>query len=272
VEVSLVAHATGQLESTVPVLTARRAVLTLGVAFVVAALLVPFDRELTKLLGPFRLDGFAGLGSFVGGDIKRELEFVQQFGAVTSVVISCVLVLLLDRARAARMIDIALACIATGLSQNVIKMLVGRPRPRVVFSEHALAGYDDPTRFAFAWQQYPLPRPGTESGVLWAHSWELWKGISSDLWAMPSSHTAGAFCLAACLVRLYPRIGKLVWVLAGIVAFARVLLGAHFVSDVVVGGATGFVVGALVMQMGVGARVGRGERGTGSGERASSDQ
>lgn len=238
-----------------PVLTTKRAVLTLGAACVVAAALVPIDRALVKLLGPFSLDGVRGLGSLLGGDVKRELEFVQQFGAVTSVVIACVLVLLLDKARAARVFDVALACIVTALSQNVLKMMVGRPRPRVVFSEHAMPGYDDPTRFVFAWQQYPLPRPTLEGGVLWAHSWDIGKGISSDLWSLPSSHTAAAFCLAACLVRLYPRVSGLVYSLACVVGCARVLLGAHFVSDTVVGGATGFVVGALVMQLRLSRRV-----------------
>lgn len=230
-------------------LSLRRALLTLGVCFVVAAMCVPVDRWILKVVGPYSIDGVQGLGSIVGGDVKRELEFVQQFGAITSVIIAGFCIILLDRAKASRVIDVALACIVTALVQNVVKMAVGRPRPRVVFSSDAMDGYESPTRFTFAWNTYPLPRASEPSGYLWAHPWELSKNISSDLWSMPSSHTAAAFCLAACLTRLYPRLSPLVYTLACVVGFARVLLGAHFVSDCLVGGAMGFVTGALMMQL-----------------------
>jgi membrane-associated phospholipid phosphatase len=251
----------------VPHLTRKRAVITLLAACIVAAAFVPLDRTLVKFLGPYQLDGVRGLGSIVGGDFKRELEFVQQFGAITSVVITGFCILLLDRAKGSRVFDLAIACIATALSQNAFKMLVGRPRPRVVFSPSAMPGYDSPTHFAFAWQSYPLPRADVEGGYLWAHPWELTKNISSDLWSMPSSHTAAAFCLAACLARLYPQLRPLVWTLACIVAFARIVLGAHFVSDVVMGGAMGLIVGAFVFQLELSKRVFRSEAQTPSSPR-----
>lgn len=63
----------------------------------------------------------------------------------------------------------------------------------------------------------------------------------------PSDHATGAFALAMGLW-LYDRvIGGVALVLAAIVAFARVYVGAHYPSDVVAGALLGIAV-ALVLQ------------------------
>jgi membrane-associated phospholipid phosphatase len=59
---------------------------------------------------------------------------------------------------------------------------------------------------------------------------------------MPSSHTAYACVMAVFLGRLYPRLRWVVWSLAAVVGLARVVTNAHYVTDVVVGGAIGLIV------------------------------
>jgi hypothetical protein len=87
------------------------------------------------------------------------------------------------------------------------------------------------------------------------HAWEIGSGISSDLWSMPSSHTVYAAALAVCLSRMYPRLTPIVTVLACIVGLARVLLQAHWASDVFVGAALGLIVAPRAMDGRWGQRV-----------------
>ena len=67
----------------------------------------------------------------LGGDLRRELEFVQQFGAVTSCLIVAAAIWLLDPAKRAVLPRAAAAIVATSASVWVLKVLIGRPRPRL---------------------------------------------------------------------------------------------------------------------------------------------
>ena len=166
-------------------------------------------------------------GTGLGGDLRRELEALQQFGALGSVLIVAACVWALDPPRRRRLLDLLAAAGLTWLVVFVLKILIGRPRPK----------FDDPGAILGPWGAYPLPdaRP---PGVY--HAWDLSAPISSNLWSMPSSHTSAAVVLAVFLGVLYPRLAWLVGVLVVIVGSARVLLGAHYPSDVVFGGAVAF--------------------------------
>lgn len=168
----------------------------------------------------------------IGGDLRRELEFVQQFGAVTSCLIVAAAIALLDPAKRAMLPRAALAIIATSAAAWALKVLVGRPRPRL----------DDPYRFLGPWNEYAFAR-GDQPVTM--HAWEFWRG-PSDLWSMPSSHTAAACALAVVLARLYPRLTPLMIAMACIVGVARVVLCAHYPSDVVIGAALGATIASLV--------------------------
>lgn len=79
-----------------------------------------------------------------------------------------------------------------------------------------------------------------------------------DSSSFPSGHAATAFAAATAVGLLHPRLRAPLLALAGIVAFSRVYLGVHYLSDVVVGGVLGAAVGlaaAFVAQ-----RVGRAQR------------
>lgn len=225
-------------------LTPARGAAVLGGAIILALLLVPLDRTLMQWLSPN-----GGLGRFVKGDVLRELEFLQQFGAISSVVIVGIVIWLADPQRRHKVIALAAAVVVNSLVMHAAKLTLGRPRPRVLLGGHVMSGREGAWEFCLPWGTYPLPRVGADGTVtyLTAHAWDVWKGISSDLWSMPSSHAGAAACLAATLARVYPRLTPLLMVLALIVGIARVLLGAHFVSDVVVGWAMGYCVGSAVM-------------------------
>lgn len=225
-------------------ITTRRACVILLVGLALTLLIIPADFSVMRTLGPF-----GGLGRRLGGDVLRELEFLQQFGAFSSVVIIIVAMVLVRRERRRDALRVGVAMLANAFVMHALKVLISRPRPRVLLGGQALDGHDSPWTFPFAWNDYPLPRMGTDGKAhhMLAHSYELSKGISSDLWSMPSSHAGAAACLAVCLARLYPRLTALVVALALIVGLARVLLGAHFPSDVVAGWTVGYLVGSMMM-------------------------
>lgn len=57
--------------------------------------------------------------------------------------------------------------------------------------------------------------------------------------SFPSSHAANAFVLATVFARRWRRWGIVFWLAAALVAFSRVYLNRHFLSDVVVGALIG---------------------------------
>src|SRR4029434_9991025 len=57
--------------------------------------------------------------------------------------------------------------------------------------------------------------------------------------SFPSSHAANAFTVAAILWRRWPRLGPLFGAVAVLVAFSRIYLNRHVLTDVVAGAAIG---------------------------------
>lgn len=193
-----------------------------SLAAIVAAIIVfPFDA--------LALEGAAVVLGNLGGDIRRELESVQQYGALGSLVLVSIVIYLQDPLRRNRLLDLFAAVVVGVLLVSVLKMIIGRPRPRM--DQYGSSDFLGP------FGQHPYPGEGM------FHSWEIWGPISSDLHSMPSSHTAIAVVLSVFVAKTYPRLRGLAMAMVAIVGLCRVLFGAHYPSDVVIGAATGFVVG-----------------------------
>ncbi|RMH37420.1 MAG: phosphatase PAP2 family protein [Nitrospirae bacterium] len=101
-----------------------------------------------------------------------------------------------------------------GALAQIIKHLVGRPRPR------------------YAHQDVEQWGPSFDGGF--------------D--AFPSGHSTASFAVATVLAWYFPR-GKWIWYgSASFVAWSRVVKGSHFPSDVFTGALIGYLVGCLVTQ------------------------
>ncbi|ENM5880978.1 phosphatase PAP2 family protein [Vibrio metoecus] len=61
----------------------------------------------------------------------------------------------------------------------------------------------------------------------------------SDRYSLPSGHTAAAFVMATVIGYIYPHWYPLAVSWASLIGFARVLLGVHFLSDVLAGALLG---------------------------------
>lgn len=103
------------------------------------------------------------------------------------------------------------AIIAAGIAVQIIKHIIGRPRP-----------------------------PLTDAGVR-----NLGPSISIGLDSFPSGHTASSFALAAVLSSVYPKGKYIFYSLAGIAGLSRIYLDSHFASDVLAGAILGTAVGLL---------------------------
>jgi lipid A 4'-phosphatase len=105
---------------------------------------------------------------------------------------------------------IFVAVFAAGLAVDVLKILVGRTRPKLLFAD----GIYDFT----------------------------WFGLRADHWSFPSGHAATVAALMTALWCLWPRPLWLYVAGTALVAASRVITGQHFLSDVVAGAAIGVIV------------------------------
>jgi lipid A 4'-phosphatase len=111
-----------------------------------------------------------------------------------------------DRMREAALLPAFLlaSVAASGLVVDLLKVVFGRTRPKLLFADGT---YD------FGWL-----------------------GLAADYWSFPSGHTAVVAALATVLWCLWPRHVLFYVTLASVVAASRVVTGAHYLSDVMVGG------------------------------------
>ncbi len=236
---------------------------TLPLALTVAGFLLvhPWDAQIAAHV--------TSLSREIGGDLRRELHAWQQFGALGSIVFVSIVVLALDRGRARRLLDLYLAVAVAGVLCVLMKMGIGRPRPRDHFEDattflgplgvYPIKAADGTFRLVHAWSSRSALRAegggsgeGSGGGV---NGGSGGGGSIADLWSMPSSHTVYAVVLAAFLIAMYPRLRWLWITLALLVAFCRLLFDAHWASDVIVGAGLGAAVTWTVLSHFLGVRL-----------------
>lgn len=104
--------------------------------------------------------------------------------------------------------------ITAGITCEILKILLGRARPEMWLYHH-LSGF------------YPL-------------------SLAHNFHSTPSGHATIAFVLATCISILRPSWQIIGWTLASIMAISRILLNAHYLSDVILGAYLGWVVTYLI--------------------------
>lgn len=119
---------------------------------------------------------------------------------------------------------LALATAGPGLVGELTRRVTGRLRPEGKFFDGSRNGGDN--------------------------HWEWFRGLhqGGDL-SFPSGHATLAFALAAVLVYLNPKSVWLVIPLAVMCAWSRVMMQAHFYSDVLLGALLGYLVAKLICRL-----------------------
>lgn len=191
-----------------------------GLCILLGCAVLPLDGWVAGLFGS---DGFQ-----LRGDPRREIEAFQQFGQLSFTLLIAWAVWLLDPVRRRVLLDLLLAKAIMGVVILLSKATVGRARP----------SYGEPWLFAG-----PSGRVELHPGAAPVGVWSADDGFNAALASMPSGHTAHAVLVAVALGMWYPRLIPVVATLASIVGVARVLTGAHYPSDVLIGAALGLVLG-----------------------------
>ncbi len=102
----------------------------------------------------------------------------------------------------------------SGILADIIKIIVARYRPRLYFSEH-LYGFD------------------------WFHFGHLYASF-------PSGHSATAFSAFVAFGYMAPKWRYMFYFIAFLIAFSRVVVGAHYPSDALAGSILGAVTTVLL--------------------------
>jgi len=123
---------------------------------------------------------------------------------------------------AGRALFVFLAVAASGLAVDLLKLVFGRARPKLLFLDGTYGFF--------------------------------WGAVRPDYWSFPSGHAATAAALATAFTLLWPKGWPLYLPLALVVAASRVIIDAHYLSDVVCGAALGWGF-TLAVRIGL-ARVG----------------
>jgi len=108
----------------------------------------------------------------------------------------------------------------SGIAVNILKVILGRARPIMLLRE-GVYGFEPLSHIEFLWN------------------------------SMPSGHTTTAFAVAFSLAHLYPK-GNILWLFyACLLALSRVMVNAHYLSDVCAGAALGWLTVRLFLDHGI---------------------
>ena len=70
--------------------------------------------------------------------------------------------------------------------------------------------------------------------------------FESSLHSFPSGHSTTVFAFAFCMLLLFPRLRSFWLIFAIVIALTRVIITAHFVSDIIAGAFVAYLVSILI--------------------------
>jgi undecaprenyl-diphosphatase len=185
---------------------------------------MPIARQFRKWRDAPRQPAAAGQDGEILRTCLASLDIFEPFGHGLGALLVVVLIHQLDPPRRRSIPRILLCAFAAGGAADLLKMLVIRIRPN----------------------DFDLSRP---VGATF-HEWLPLLHGDSTLQSFPSGHTTMAVGLAAALIWRYPQGRRIFWLLAILVGCQRIVSGAHYPSDVLLGAAIGSLVAALFLDVG----------------------
>lgn len=158
--------------------------------------------------------------------LKDILNHSEPFGHCVGVVIVGSAILLIAEKQWKTGFSLMTAGIGAGLIADAVKLLVARCRAR---------NYDFSSMM------------GTDTFLAWLPGF----GQNSGTQSFPSAHSATAAAMAVMLSTIYPRATALFAVVAVLVMAHRLHMGAHYLSDILVGAAIGWLFAIWCVRLAV---------------------
>ena len=155
--------------------------------------------------------------------VQNLFVLMEVFGTWLGIVLVVGLICELDRFRWSRTVRFLAAVLCAGLTVNAIKLFVVRLRPQ-----------------GFRFREPDLVLEHNVISFDWAPWASTFRNIENSF---PSGHTATAFAACAVLSAFYPQGKRIFLLLALLVGVQRIMVCAHFPSDVIVGAMIGLSVG-----------------------------
>jgi membrane-associated phospholipid phosphatase len=186
--------------------------LAIAVLFVVAVALCIafFDQPFDDLTEPLEAMPLIAALALLGAEMGN-----TEIGSVLALL---VIVLSWRRWRRAAL-TIVCGVVVQALSTDLLKWLIGRPRP---------CDYDNPA--------LTPPPPG-------------FYGPGHDFNSCPSGHAAFGFMLATVAAAYFPRWRWPAYAVAIFIASGRLMLDRHYLSDVLLGSALGYLIAYLLLRL-----------------------
>lgn len=165
---------------------------------------------------------------FLAGDIRRIIQLSEIFGHGFGLAVIGYMIWILAPVKR-RFFPRLIACaILPGLLVHMLKSIVARRRPGYYYPEFVDNASE--TWLGFTPNGFPNHEYLTQS--------------------FPSAHAATAFGLAIAMGWMFPQGRNAFFVFAFLAAIQRVVYGAHWASDVLVGSAVGILVASTVFSIG----------------------
>jgi lipid A 4'-phosphatase len=189
----------------------RLVLVVLGTALAVALAMMFIDRPLAFALRN------------MDPTVQAVFQFITQFGLGKGYIIVSALLFVAFRlmsrvvrkpvlarefaVHAYRALFVFIVVVGSGLAADLLKVICGRARPKLLFA-------DDFYGF-------------------------VWGALRSDYWSFPSGHATTIAALAMAFYLLWPRGLPVYLAVAMLVAASRVVIDAHYLSDIMAGAALG---------------------------------
>lgn len=152
--------------------------------------------------------------------IKMIFEAITRLGIATGYIAGSLILFLFFRYvrkndfHAIRALFVFVALVFAGVVLNIFKWLAGRHRPIDLFA-HGYYGFE-------------------------------FFGVGHEVTSFPSGHVQVVFTFATAMTMLFPRWGVPLFLYAAVVSASRVIITAHYLSDVFAGAAVGILCALAV--------------------------
>lgn len=178
----------------------------------------------------------ASRSSFFGNLIRTILDPFGYFGLLYINLMILVFIFLFDPKKQNGMLQIAFSLFLAEVIVSLFKTFILRFRPRLFFDD-TFTGPNETI-----WQTF-----GRLAGLSRMESNDLLKESIREGMSFPSGHSAAVVAMACAMSFLFPKYKYFFVLIAVLTILQRIISGAHFASDTLVGAALALLISALCL-------------------------